>query len=86
MSEALMVVLGLVGVAALYLIVPAALIGAAESLSARRTRCPVAGASADVRARPAAGTAAIFGMKVHLPVADCSLWPHRSGCAQTCRG
>jgi len=80
-----LVLLGLAGVAVLYLVVPAALIGAADGLSRRPTHCPVAGTTADVRARPAAGAAAVFGRKVHLPVADCSLWPHRAGCAQTCR-
>lgn len=81
-----LVLLGLVGVAALYLVVPATLIGAADGLSRRPTQCPVSGTIAEVRSRPAAGAAAIFGRKVSLPVADCSLWPHRSGCAQTCRG
>jgi hypothetical protein len=81
-----LVLLGLVGVAALYLVVPATLIGAADGLSPRPTECPVSGTIAGVRTRPAASAAAVFGHKVSLPVADCSLWPQRSGCAQTCRG
>ena len=79
-----LVIFGVLAIGAVFVVLPVALTSLAENRRARTLRCPQAGSSARVSFDPGhAMRGAIVG-RVWLSVADCSLWPERSGCGQAC--
>jgi hypothetical protein len=84
MSAPFLTLLAIAGVAILYVLVPIAADTFARYRKRRAVRCPETGLVADVQidARHAARTA-VSGSP-ELRVEDCSLWPGRKGCAETC--
>ena len=84
MEYPLLVILAVLAVGVLLVVVPVVLTTLSENREPRAVACPVTRgpATITVDAGRAARTAA-FG-RMHLSVAECSLWPEREGCAQGC--
>jgi hypothetical protein len=84
MSEPGIVIIAIVSLAALYVLLPRVTYILARYRNALALACPETGAKADVAidASRAAITSA-FG-RPHLRATQCSFWPGRKGCSQSC--
>jgi hypothetical protein len=84
MDYPVLVILGVLGIGALFVVLPVALTTLSEHREPRSVVCPETGgrASVQVDARGAV-RGAIFG-RSFLRAEGCSLWPEKSGCAQKC--
>ncbi len=84
MSAPLMVMAIVVGVGAIYVLLPVALTAYASFRQAREVACPETKEAAFIRldAKYAAATSAIGATK--LRILGCSRWPERGDCGRAC--
>ena len=84
MSQPWILLIGIVALAALYVLLPVAWDAYRRFRGARAVRCPATAARADVELD--AGRAALTALFRHPAprVARCTEWPRRQGCAQGC--
>ncbi len=84
MRTALVVIVAIAALGALYVLFPLAADTFSRYRSRRTLKCPETGEEAEVQIDASrAAWGAVLG-KTLLRVKDCSLWPERKGCGKEC--
>jgi hypothetical protein len=84
MEYPILVILGVLAIGLVTVVLPVALTTLADHREPKSLPCPETGQPANVQVDAGrAARAAIFG-RVRLAVQNCSRWPERDGCGQSC--